>query len=113
MATGRDSLCDGVGHGSQQAAGDCAQTQVADDQQIRADLVGQMQQRRDRRADNSSLFDVVCAGGFGSDPGILEYRISRFAAVHPVTLVPKAVGRPAVSESIGGWWSRPATLFRF
>ena len=45
---------------NQQPAGDRAHPQVADDEQVRLDLLGQMQQRADWRADNRLLV-MSCA----------------------------------------------------
>ena len=77
--------------------------QVADNEQVRLDLLGQMQQRVDRRADNRLLFDVMCAGGLRSFAGVLKDRVHGGAPMHPVTLaLPEAVGGFSVSQAIGG-----------
>ena len=90
------------GTGAQKTAGDGAHPQIADDEQIRLDLLGQMQQRGDRRADNRLLFYLMRAGRLRSFAGVLKDRIHGGTPMHPVTRAPEAVGGPAVNQTIGG-----------
>ena len=92
-----------VRHRAQETAGDSAHPQVADNEQVRFDLLGQMKQRGDRCADDRLLFDVMRTGGLRSFAGVLKNRIYGRAPVHPVTLArPEAVGGSAVNQTIGG-----------
>ncbi len=45
-------------NGSQQSAGDRAEADVADDQQVGADFLGETHQRVNRGADNGPLLDM-------------------------------------------------------
>ena len=93
----------GVRYGAQQPAGDRANAQIADDEQVCFDLFGQMQQRTSLVPRQSS--DLRCRWA----PAALarsraSWRIAYTEALPCIliTQVPEAVGGLAVGHAIGG-----------
>src|SRR5262249_9457376 len=92
---------------SQQPPGDAAESDVADNQQVGMDLLGQLHQRVDGGTDDRALLDVPSARVLGPVAGLPQDLIYGGIPVHLVARAPEGVlgAEVTVIHTIRPWWS--------